>query len=401
MIALSVLFATVVGIILGTFTGLIPGVHTNLITVIMLSLVPFLSNYVSLLFLTIIIISMAITNTFLNAIPAIFLGAPNEDTILSVLPGHRLLLQGRGYEAVMLTVIGSLASLILVLALFPLFALIMKIIYESIKNYIAYILIAAAAFLILREKSSRVWAFFIFFLAGILGLATLNLPNLKEPLFPLLSGLFGTSLLITSINQNAKIPKQSISTPVISSSLGYKATFTATFIGSLASFLPGLGPSQAAILGSQITKNLGDKGFLILVGGLNTVNITLSLLTLYILNKARNGAVLAVSRILEIYNYNHLILFIGCTLLSAGVSTILAAKLTKYFSILIEKINYKILCLSIILFIVILVTIISGPLGFLILVVSTFVGMLPTFRNIGKNHLMGCLLLPVILYFLL
>jgi len=344
---------------------------------------------------------MAITHTFLDTIPSVFLGAPDESTVLSVLPGHRMLLQGKGYEAVMLTVIGSLASLILVLAFFPLFATFMETIYNFLKTYIAYFLIAIVTFLILREKISKFWAFTIFFIAGILGLATLNIANLKEPLFPLLSGLFGISLLVTSINQNTKIPKQIISNPEIDTKLGYKATITSVFAGSVCSFMPGLGPAQAAILGTQVTKNLGDKGFLILVGGLNTVNIALSLLTLYILNKARNGAVLTVSRIMENYNFYHLLLFIAVALIAAGIPTILATKITKKFSKFIEKVNYKILCLSIILLIVILVTLVSGFLGLLILIISTFVGMLPSLKGIGKNHLMGCLLLPVILFFLL
>lgn len=398
---LSLLFATLLGTFLGAVAGLIPGIHPNLISVMLVSISPVLLNYVSSLFLITIIISMAIANIFLNIIPSVFLGAPDDDKVLSVLPGHRLLLQGKGHEAIMLTVIGSLASFILVLSLFPIFAPLMIFIYPILKNYIAYILIIIVFFLIFREKNSRFWAFSIFFISGILGLATLNIANLKEPLFPLLSGLFGTSLLITSVNEKVKIPKQIISDVQIDSSLGYRSTFIATLMGSLASFMPGLGPSQAAILGSQITKNLGDKGFLMLVGGLNTVNITLSFLTLYILNKARNGAVLTVSRIIETFNFNHLMLSIGCALVATGISVILTIKISKIFARLIEKINYKKLCLTIILFIIILVILISGFLGLLILIVSTFAGMLPTFKNIGKNHLMGCLLLPVILYFLL
>ena len=397
----QIILATLIGILFGTITGLTPGIHINLISVLILSLSPVLSTYIPLLYLTVIIISMAITHTFLDTIPSIFLGAPDEETVLSVLPGHRMLLQGKGYEAVMLTVVGSLASLILILVLFPLFSPLIQIIYPFLKEYIGYILIAIVTLLILREHTSKIRAFFIFFIAGILGLTTLNLVNLNEPLFPLLSGLFGISLLVTSINQKTKIPKQIISSPEIDMKLGFKATITSVFAGSVCSFMPGLGPSQAAIFGSQFVKDLGDKGFLILVGGLNTVNIALSLLTLYVLDKARNGAILTISRILEVYNQNHLILFIGCALVAAGIATILATKITKVFSKLITKVNYTLVCLSIILLITVLVTIISGFLGLLVLTVATFVGMLPSLKGVGKNHLMGCLLLPVIMYFLL
>ena len=98
----QILLATLIGIFLGTITGLIPGIHINLISIMILSLSPLLANYFSLLYLTVAIISMAITHTFLDFIPSIFLGCPDTDTELSVLPGHELLKKGQGYEAIML-----------------------------------------------------------------------------------------------------------------------------------------------------------------------------------------------------------------------------------------------------------------------------------------------------------
>ena len=118
---LEVLIAALLGIIAGIFTGLIPGVHINLVSLLVVSLSVYLLDIFSLPSLGVFIISMAITHTFLDVLPAIFLGAPDADTALGVLPGHKLLLQGMGYEAIKLTVIGSLFSLILALFLFPLF----------------------------------------------------------------------------------------------------------------------------------------------------------------------------------------------------------------------------------------------------------------------------------------
>ena len=64
---------------------------------------------------------MAITHTFTDFLPSIFLGAPDEDTALSTLPGHRFLLKGKGYGAVRLTLIGSFFGLLVALALSPIF----------------------------------------------------------------------------------------------------------------------------------------------------------------------------------------------------------------------------------------------------------------------------------------
>ena len=123
-IILVILFA-LLGTFLGVLTGLIPGLHVNNIAVIMLSIAPAL--LVSLMFLNqfgipevfiplllaITIVSMSIAHTFLDFIPSTFLGAPEGETALSVLPAHSMLLEGRGYEAVMLSAIGSLGGVII------------------------------------------------------------------------------------------------------------------------------------------------------------------------------------------------------------------------------------------------------------------------------------------------
>ena len=344
---------------------------------------------------------MALTHTFLDTIPSVFLGAPESDTALSVLPGHRLLLKGRGFEAVMLTVLGSLGSLILAIVLVPIVLPLVSIGYPLIKSYIGFVLIFVSFFLVFREKSSRLWALILFLLSGCLGIGVLNISVLKNPLFPLLSGLFGTSMLILSVKDKVRIPKQESGGIDLKVKTCLKALSASILAGSVCSFLPGLGPAQAAIIGSQFTKNLGDKGFLVLVGGLNTVNMILSFVALHVLDKCRNGAIIAVSKIVESFSLNHLVLFLGCALVVAGIATFLAVILSKCFSCIIVKVSYTILCLAIILLITILVFALCGFLGLFILVVSTFVGMIPALKGVGRNHMMGVLILPVILYFVL
>jgi putative membrane protein len=75
---------------------------------------------------------MSITHTFIDFIPSIFLGAPDEDTGLSTLPGHEFLLKGQGYYAVKLTVIGSAIAIISLTFLIPFFILVVPKIYPSL-----------------------------------------------------------------------------------------------------------------------------------------------------------------------------------------------------------------------------------------------------------------------------
>lgn len=390
--------AITVGIILGTFTGLIPGLHINLVAVLIASLATKISK-IPTEYSAIALISMAITHTFLDTIPSVFLGVPDPDKVAGVLPTHRLVSEGKGYEAVLLTVFGSFASLIASMAATPLFVIIFKALQDLVKSYMGMILAALTALLIISDKK-RIRAAIIFALSGILGITTLNMPLLNEPLLPLLSGLFGVSTLLIGINTDSKIPMQEQTQMQIDSKTKYKSVLGAVIAGAAGSFLPGIGPSQIAILGSKAFRNLGDKGYVIVVGGLNTVNMALSIAMLYAANKARNGAIVAVSQIMPAFSKTFFLIAIATCLVAAGISTILTILLSRKVSKHISRVNYKAVSISIIAIILLVVTLMSGWLGLIVLVTSTSLGIACNEMGTAKNHMMGCLLLPVMLFFL-
>ena len=76
------------GVLAGTFTGLIPGIHINLIGGLLISLPVSIFYQVDPLYIVVFIAAMAISHTFIDFIPSVFLGCPDTDTELSVLPGH-------------------------------------------------------------------------------------------------------------------------------------------------------------------------------------------------------------------------------------------------------------------------------------------------------------------------
>lgn len=184
---IEILLALLAGILFGIITGLTPGIHVNLISILLLSSAPILVKFSPLTSLAVFIVAMSITHTFIDSIPSIYLGAPDSDMALGVLPGHRYLLKGHGYAAVKLTLIGSLGAIVLSIMLFPFLVPLVKYGYPLIEKYIGFFLLAVAIFMILRDKN-KLWALIVFLMSGTLGLIVLSMPNLSNPLFPMIKG---------------------------------------------------------------------------------------------------------------------------------------------------------------------------------------------------------------------
>lgn len=392
---IEILLFLALGILFGTLTGLIPGIHINLVGVFLISLAASFLSFLHPIYFVVFIVAMAITHTFVDFIPSIFLGCPDTDTELSVLPGHELLKKGRGYEAITLTVYGSLAAIfLLIIIAFPATFLLEKF-YDPIKILIPGLLILVSFFLISSERKMKN-AFVVFLLSGLLGLAVLNM-NLKEPLLPLLTGLFGSSMLVISIRDKISIPKQKISK---TKTKLFKPLLGAAIASPLCSFLPGLGSGQAAIIGNSISRT-DKRGFLVLLGATNTLVMGFSFLAFYAIARTRTGATVAISEIIGTLSKEILILCVVVILISGIISFFLTIKLAKFFSIRIQKINYILLSELTLIVLIIIVFLISGFLGLLVLAAATATGYYCISLGVRRTNMMGCLLLPVIILYLI
>lgn len=394
---IQIIIALLTGIFFGTISGLIPGIHINLIGIALVSISSTLLFNINPIYLVVFISAMAIAHTFLDFIPSIFLGCPDTDTELSILPGHELLKNGQGYQAILLTNYGSIIAIfLLILITIPSIWIFPKI-QTFIQNSLPYILIAISISLILLEKK-KFKGLFVFLLTGILGLCVLNFKSINQPLLPLLTGLFGSSMLILSIKNKFQIPEQKIEKP--------KTKFTKPILGSLiasplCSFLPGLGSGQAAIIGTTITKIKDNKNFLVLLGATNTLVMGFSFLTLYLFSKTRTGSASAIKELIGILNTNLLILILIVILISGIISFFLTNYLAKFFSQKINKINYTKLSIITLIILATLTILVSGFLGLIVLIISTLTGIYCISLKVRRTQMMGCLLIPTILLYLI
>ncbi len=402
---LEIIFALILGLLAGTLTGLFPGIHINLVAAGLLALISgaYFTNIAPLV-LVVFVVAMAITHTFIDFIPSVFLGAPEEDSFLSVLPGHELLRQGKGHYAVVYTLYGSLAALPIILVFSGVFVLFLDAVYEFVKLFLPFLLIFISLYLIFREEDV-VNAFVVFLMAGFLGLFSFNLP-VKEPLLPLLSGLFGVSSLVVSIKAKVGIPKQKIK-PLKEIKLGrkefLKSFFAASVAAPLCSFLPGIGSGHAAVISGEITGNFGRdrKSFLFLVGSLNTIVMALSFVTVYAIGKSRTGAAVAVEKILGEITPMNLGIILVVVIVSSVLAFIEGINLSKFFSSHINKFSYAKVSFVVILILFVVNLVLSNFYGLVVLATASAVGVFCITSRVRRIQLMSVLLVPAIVFYLL
>jgi len=344
---------------------------------------------------------MSITHTFLDFIPSIFLGAPEEDSFLSVLPGHQMLQEGRGHEAYVTTIYGSLIALIIILLFTPLYLTFLPSIFELVRTTIPFILIFISLYLIFREENFTL-SIMVFILAGFLGLLTLNLP-VKEPLMPLLSGLFGLSALSISLKTKSKIPKQEIKSlrEIRMPRKDFLKSTAAVLISApFCAFLPGIGSGHAATIGSEaISQN--KKGFLFLVGATNTIIMGLSFITLYAIGRVRSGSAATINEILQTMTSQNLITILITIAIAGVIAATIGVFISKIFAKYVSKINYSLLTTITILAIITINIIFSNLLGIFILIISTSLGIFAISSKSRRINLMGALIIPAIIYYLI
>ena len=345
---------------------------------------------------------MVVVHSFVDFIPSIFLGAPDAETALGVLPGHKMLIEGHGYRALKLTVIGGLGAFTIGLFLLPLFSFFVENGYFILEKLIAPIVISVSAYFIFTEKGRTkiIWSFLVAVLAGVLGIITLNDLSIKEPLFPLLSGLFGISTLIISMKDNTKIPHQFIDENVYFLEFGnFKNYIKSVLSSSIMSILPALGSAQATILAQSFMKEKAHEDFLVIVGGINTASALFVLSTLWLIGRARTGVIAALDQFL-VLDINSYLILIAVSISAAVIGAFLTLTLGKFLVNKIAKVNYTKFSIIIILFLIILTAIVSGAMGLLVLSIATSIGLIAPLVGIKRVHAMSVIAFPVVLYFI-
>jgi putative membrane protein len=408
------------GFVLGIISGLTPGLHLNNFAALLLAVSPqLLALGLSPFQIACIILSASISQTFFDAIPAVFLGAPDSETALTVLPGQRLMLEGRGIEAVRLSALGSAGSVLIAIILIIPLSWVVSSYYDYLTKYVGILLLAIALMMIKSERGPWIegqgsWVHYkykaiaamLFLTSGLLGTFAfdhedlISSPLALEPqvLLPLLSGIFGASSLLLSFSAETQIPPQKESEICLSSSALARALFSGGLGGSVVAWIPGVSPSVAAIT-ARLGAIPGPEEFLVSIAGVNTANALFSLVALYVIDKPRSGAAAAIQELMDL-DQSRLVQMIIIVVIVAAASYLSCNAAARLAGRAIVRLNYQLLCLGVLVFLVAMTYAFTGLFGLFIFFLSTVVGLIAPVAGIHRTHAMGVLMLPLIVRYI-
>ena len=410
--------AAILGCLCGIVTGLIPGIHVNTVTALVLAASAGCASlgldYTALLAF---VCALAISHTFFDVIPGLFLGVPGDETF-ALLPGHRLVRNRQGQLALRLSVVGSAAGLtvgvVIVVGLLT-FGNAIGWVEGILRPWMFWVLAAVAIILIVSE-SRRCWALLTFLASGFLGVAVFGSPLVAggtdaavNALFPSLAGLFGVAGLLHALGTDT-------SAPVPPEASGQRPSGKETVwpslrggvAGLVVGLLPGLGAANAATLlllveerrGKQRSREEGDRGYLVTTSSLNTAEALFSIAALHLIGRSRSGASVAVEQIMG-GNVGRDDLFpITVSMVGAGlIATFVLWHGGAWFAAKFGRVDSQGLNWGVIAFLVALTGWLVGIGGLAILAAATAVGLIPIKVGVRRAQLMGFFIVPVMLFY--
>ena len=265
------------GVGLGAVSGLVPGLHANNMALLLAGVAPSVPG--PPLYVGMAMVAAGVVHTFLEIVPTLALGVPDPATAVAALPGHRLVLAGRGQEALRLSALGSATAVVLAAPLAIPITRAMVRLWPILRANLALVLGGVAATLILTERGlgSKLVAAVSFGLSALLGLGTLDLSP-EAPLAaggmlaPLFAGLFGAPVLIDAIDGDGVPPQDG---PEIAASK--RSVFGLSGIGTLAGAVVGYVPAVSSAVAATLALlavpgRYGARGFVVATSGVNTAN---------------------------------------------------------------------------------------------------------------------------------
>jgi putative membrane protein len=386
------------GVGLGTVSGLTPGIHANTFALLLAAVAPSIPGPTR--FVGAAMLAAGVVHTYLDVVPALALGVPDPSMAPSALPGHRLMLRGRGREALRLSALGSALAVCLAIPLALPVTWVMTRVYPTIVDNLTLVLGGVAVLLITTERHPRARAGAALAVggSGLLGLLTLDL----EPggmlavggmLMPLFTGLFGAPILFEALRGEGFPEQADAAVTMPRRRIGAVAAL-GTLSGAVVGYLPGISSAIAATGALVAIPHSGPRAFVIATSGVNTSNAIFALFALVALGTPRTGVMVALDSAGVPYS---LPLLLSAVAIGAATGFVLVVDLGDRYLALVGRVDHTRLVVGVLAALLGLVALFAGPLGLAVFTGATVVGLIPARLGARRATLMGVLLVPLAL----
>ncbi len=389
----------VAGVVAGTASGLTPGLHANNFALVLAGIAPALPG--PRLAVSAAMLAAGVVHTFLDIVPALALGVPDAAMAASALPGHRLVLAGRGREALVLSATGSGLAVVLAVPLAVPVTRGMIAAYPTIRAHLPIVLAGIVVFLLATEPTIRrmILGAVAFLTSAALGAVVLPaglsgpLPA-GGPLAPLFAGLFGAPILLDAMDGDGVPPQDDARVQLSKANLGVTA-FAGTGAGALVGYIPGVSAAVAAVIAlPAVPGRSGARGFVVATSGANTATAVFALFALVALGTPRTGVLVAIDSIGAPLN---LPVLLGAVGVSAAVGFTLVVTIGSWYLDVVGAVDPRALSLAVLGLLVVLSYLLAGLGGVVTVGGATVVGLIPQRAGTRRVHLMGVLIGPLAL----
>jgi putative membrane protein len=385
------------GVALGTLSGLTPGLHVNTLALLLAAAAPAVPGPPHLVGAA--MLAAGVVHSFLDVVPALALGVPDAAMAMTALPGHRLVIAGRGREALRLSALGSGGAVLVAVPLaIPLTAAMTEL-YPVVRAHLPLVLGGVVAFLVATESSRRgmLGGAVAVAASGALGVATLGLDpaalvDAGGMLSPLFAGLFGAPVLLDALDGGGVPPQDDAAIAAPPREVGL-ATAAGAAAGAVVGYVPGVSGAIAAILALvALPSDAGDRSFVVATSGVNTANTIFALVALVALGTPRTGVMVAFENASVPLN---LPLLLASAALASVVGFVLVLVVGDRYLHAVGNVDYRLLSGSVLAMLAVLAGVFAGWVGVPVFGVSTAIGMIPVRFGARRVHLMGVLIVPI------
>ncbi|MFN2132136.1 MAG: tripartite tricarboxylate transporter permease [Anaerolineae bacterium] len=368
-------------------------------------------------------VGMVVGYAMASGIPAILISAPDDSSAWIVSPGHSYLLQGRGYEALVLTVIGCLGGLWALIALAPLAGRVTSMLLNVLQPHLHWIVGALVMFVLLSEwpkdpehgsapfaRLLVAWVPLVaglatFALSGLLGLVLSYRPIVPramsfQGLVPAFVGLFAVPWLVQNLIAGGHIPRQHIPRSVDADlSLALGGVAAGSMGGLVATYLPAVTGSLGGLIAGHATAQRDERAFLVAQGATKVVYYVGALLLFLAPGPplTRGGMASMLAPVYTPRSERTYWLSIAAMAICGATASLLTLALGRSASKLVASRSLRWLSVAALVMLIGTIGGLTGERGLLVMLAASGIGLIPPSFGSRRANCLGILLLPMLL----